>query len=1230
MSLQKINKNSGVLGKEPLPSQLALGEIGVNWNAADPFLSIKDGSGNIRRVSSDQAPQIAALNERINAFRNAATFFVSKAAGASDSNNGTSPGEALLTLYAAVQKANAYVAANPGACCLIALAPGVYIESFLPLRVRRNICIAGVGILRTTTIKPASGQEMNGFFKVDSGFMAWGITFAGHQANSATGEQSWAISFDEQANNTALGASGLGAFITVSPYVQNCTSLTAEDDAGVAPSTSVGDTGGGILVDGNACAPNSPIRSMVVDSYTQVNLGGPGCLVRNDGYAQLVSFFGTFCTYHVRTETGGQVNLSGGTTDFGTYGLMADGFSPQAIFTGQARAAAYGAVTKLVTATVDPSTDTFTSVAHAWVVGDRLEASVSGGDLPGGMALSTTYYVIAAGLGADTFRLSLTAGGSAINVTSAGTGTLSLTRRGALSLDVISLSANRLGPVSRPNPGQLFFPRVNYPSAGTPGSAGNAVTISSVSGAQFTVTLGTSSFAHQYAGGGTVTVAGVGTFNITTAVYTHATGVTTLTASGYVPLAGQSITLSGLAFICPTNSAYVVSSSVPIDASGNTVSYGAANQAGYRVDFFSSTNQGLRYSVSAGQVIDFRLRSQISAPGHTFEYVGSGTNYDALPWRGGIPVRANERVESNNGRVFSSNTNELGDFKVGDAFSVDGTTGAVTINTNQFNLSGLNFIGPFSRNGGLSTVGVQLQEISNNTSLIASTGTPDGNTVPTQYAVKEFTGSRYITGVTATAGQPVTITGSAVADGNGNWTFARNISLSLNVASGLAQLDGTGKIPSSILPSYVDDVLEYANLAAFPATGETGKIYVALDNGKTYRWSGSVYAEISPSPGSTDAVAEGSVNLYFTQARSRQSISATGLIGYDPNTGVITYTGAAPLTSGVTSFSGGTTGLTPSTASTGVVTLAGTLAVANGGTGVTSSTGSGSVVLSTSPTLVTPVLGTPTSGNLSNCTGYTFANIASKPTTLAGYGITDGLGAASNNAFTGANTFTNTTGQLFRQAATQDAILLRGRAGGTSSFSVEIVPTTLTASRALTAPNVSGTIVTTGDTATVTNTMLAGSITDSNLSTITTAGKVSGTAITSGNIATSGNITTTGVMAVGQVSAAANTDLDVNGTYAQVPVAVAALNIDCATGNFFTKTINGASTFTVSNVPSARAYCFTLELTHTSGAVTWFTGVEWPGGTAPSFTAGKTHLFTFVTDDGGTRWRGSSQVNYNN
>ena len=66
-------------------------------------------------------------------------------------------------------------------------------------------------------------------------------------------------------------------------------------------------------------------------------------------------------------------------------------------------------------------------------------------------------------------------------------------------------------------------------------------------------------------------------------------------------------------------------------------------------------------------------------------------------------------------------------------------------------------------------------------------------------------------------------------------------------ANGVATLDANGFVPSSQLPSYVDDVIEAANFAALPAEGEGGKIYVTLDDNKTFRWGGSAYAEISAS-----------------------------------------------------------------------------------------------------------------------------------------------------------------------------------------------------------------------------------------------------------------------------------------------------------------------------------------------------------------------------------------------
>lgn len=86
-----------------------------------------------------------------------------------------------------------------------------------------------------------------------------------------------------------------------------------------------------------------------------------------------------------------------------------------------------------------------------------------------------------------------------------------------------------------------------------------------------------------------------------------------------------------------------------------------------------------------------------------------------------------------------------------------------------------------------------------------------------------------------------------------------------------------GKIPSSQLPAYVDDVLEYANLAAFPATGSTGIIYVAQDTNNCYRWSGSAYIVL------TD------LSSYYTKTQADAKY-----VGKDSSTG------AAQLPSGTT------------------------------------------------------------------------------------------------------------------------------------------------------------------------------------------------------------------------------------------------------------------------------------------------------------------------------------------
>lgn len=79
-----------------------------------------------------------------------------------------------------------------------------------------------------------------------------------------------------------------------------------------------------------------------------------------------------------------------------------------------------------------------------------------------------------------------------------------------------------------------------------------------------------------------------------------------------------------------------------------------------------------------------------------------------------------------------------------------------------------------------------------------------------------------------------------------------------------------GLVPATQLPSYVDDVVEAANFAALPNPGESGKIYVALDTGKIYRWSGSTHVEISPTPALAAVATSGS----YTDLSNKPTIPA--------------------------------------------------------------------------------------------------------------------------------------------------------------------------------------------------------------------------------------------------------------------------------------------------------------------------------------------------------------------
>ena len=106
----------------------------------------------------------------------------------------------------------------------------------------------------------------------------------------------------------ASSNSRYSTYITGSPYVYNCSSVTT--------------TGTGITIDGDLAMGN---KSIISAQFTQVNSGGTGIHIKNDGYSQLVSIYGIFCDTAFLAESGGTASLGNCNVNFGNRGLVANG-----------------------------------------------------------------------------------------------------------------------------------------------------------------------------------------------------------------------------------------------------------------------------------------------------------------------------------------------------------------------------------------------------------------------------------------------------------------------------------------------------------------------------------------------------------------------------------------------------------------------------------------------------------------------------------------------------------------------------------------------------------------------------------------------------------------------------------------------------------------------------------------------------------------------------------------
>ena len=422
------------------------------------------------------------------------------------------------------------------------------------------------------------------------------------------------------------------SYVTQGPYIRNCTNFI---------SNSIG-----MKIDGKHVI--GATKAMNVDSYTQLNQGGIGVSISNDGYAQLVSIFTIYNDQSIVTVNGGQCDLTNSNSSFGRLGLVADGIGAKH-FTG------------VVTSAAAANSNTFT-----------LNVGV------GTLGITTADYT-------------------------ASTGIITITTNADHGFNEgQSVEIRDLEFQCSSGPGVVAFPSGNY---------GYIFTVDAVGAANsFSAYVGVSTLAHDYVRAGvtstfvtrpfdgqvayvdelynsieSVTITNGGSGYTTPPVVTFsspseswgitATGTAVLTngvvtsiqmiSNGRGYTGTPTVTIDGAATgtcnILPTY--YVVSSSTPIVGGISTVTF----------------TERVPYAVGVGTTVPFFKQSRVLASSHAFEYIGSGnTALTALPQRGGVAISENEVISQNGGLVIFTSTDQAGNFKIGDGVVINQLEGSIT------------------------------------------------------------------------------------------------------------------------------------------------------------------------------------------------------------------------------------------------------------------------------------------------------------------------------------------------------------------------------------------------------------------------------------------------------------------------------------------------------------------------------------------------------------------------